>query len=139
MNIELKSAWYTVVVIAVALVACLLVAALMGAGPAFGPLGLLGLLGLTPVLFRKRKGMVDCDERDLEVAKKATLVGGVWSYLAVVVGGMSIWFVQYFRGEAQISVHLLPLLVGVAAMVLYLARSIFIISQYSRKALGIDE
>ncbi len=140
MNIELKSAWYTVMVIAMALLGCLLVGALRGAGPAVAPLGLLGFLGLTPVLFRKGRGTIGCDERDLDIAKKATLVGGICSYLAVVIGGMSVWFVQYFfKGESVISIHLLPLLAAVAAIVLYLARSIFIICQYTRKALGADE
>jgi hypothetical protein len=139
MNIELKSAWYSVVVIGLALIGCVATAVMMGIQSAFAPLGLLGLLGFTPLLFRKRKGVIDFDERDLAIAKSATVVGGVCSYLAVVLGAMTIWIVQYFKGEELISVHLLPLLVAAAMMVLYLARSVFIISQYSERALGTNE
>ena len=139
MNSGLKSAWYTVAVVTVAVIGCLLMAMYVKNMAAFAPLGVLGFLGFTPILFRKRKGKIDLDERDLEVVEKASIVGGAFSYLAFVIGGMLIWGVHFYRGESQMNVHLIPLLVVVGALVLYLARSIFIISQYSGKALGIDE
>lgn len=139
MNTELKSAWYTVVVVAMAVIGCLIMGAYTNTMAAFAPLGLMGLLGLTPILFRKRDGKVDLDERDLEVVEKASIVGGVCSYLAFVIGGMALWGIHYYRGESQMNVHLIPLLIFGGAIVLYLSRSIFIISQYSGKALGIDE
>jgi hypothetical protein len=139
MNNELKSAWFTLVVISVALLACLVVGIMFGLGPAFAPLGMLGLLGFTPLIFRRRKGELGCDERDIDVAKKATLVGTMISYLSIVLGGMGIWFVQFYRGVEMISINVLPLLVMTAAITLMLGRSLFIIAQYSRKALGSDE
>ena len=42
---------------------------------ALAPAALLGLLGFTPVLFRKRKP-ADCDELDVEVIRQASIVGG---------------------------------------------------------------
>jgi len=138
MNTELKSAWYTVVVVVIALLGCLLMSAYTRTMAAFAPLGLLGLLGFTPILFRKQDGKIDLDERDLEVVQKASTVGGVCSYLAFVVGGMLLWGVHFYRGESQMNVHLIPLLIFGGAIVLYLSRSVFIISQYSGKALGID-
>ena len=38
-----------------------------------GLLGICGLLGLTPILFRKEPGEVDFDERDLLIQRKAAL------------------------------------------------------------------
>lgn len=139
MNIELKTAWFTVSVIALTLVCCLILGAIVGFPPAFGALGLLGVLGLTPLLFRRKSESIDCDERDAAISRKATLVGGICSYLSVVLGGMMVWLIQYLKGELVISIHWMPALVGVAALVLYTARSVFIISQYTPKALGSDE
>ena len=139
MNIELKSAWYTVMIITGTLIICLIFGVVFGFPRAFGALGLLGFLGLTPILFRPKKGSVACDERDAHVAKKATLVGGICSYLSVVLGGMILWFDFYRRGEELISIHWLPALVVVAAIVLYFTRSVFIISQYTSSALGSNE
>jgi len=139
MNIEIKSAWFTVGVMAITLVSCLVLATMVGFPSAFGALGLLGFLGLTPILFRKKAGTIDCDERDVAVAKKATLVGGICSYLSVVLGGMLIWLIHYLKGEQLVSIHWMPSLVVLAAIVLYFTRSVFIISQYTPKALGSDE
>ena len=139
MNIELKNAWFTVGLIATTLIVCLVLGTMIGYPPAFGALGLLGFLGLTPLLFRSEGGRFECDERDVAVSKKATLVAGICSYLAVVLGGMVVWLIQYLRGVQLISIHWIPGLVVVAALVLYLARSVFIISQYTPKALGSDE
>jgi hypothetical protein len=139
MNIELKSAWYTVVVVGTALVSCLIMGAMSGFPAAFAPLSSLGLLGILPLLFGRKNGCSGCDERDVAIVRKATLIGGMCSYMAVVVGGMLIWFIQFSRGSEYVTIHALPGLVVVAAIVLFLARSVFIISQYTPKSLGSNE
>lgn len=139
MNTELKSAWYSVVLVSIATILSLVVGATRGWPVGFAPLALLGFLGLTPVLFRGKTGTADCDERDVEVVRKASLLGGVCSYLAFVLGGMAIWFIHYFKGESSVSIHFLPGLVAAGWIVLCFVRSVFIISQYTPKALGADE
>ena len=139
MNIELKLAWLNVFVISLTLALFVVIGLSVGYLQAFGAFGLLGFLGLTPFLYRKNSDASACDERDLAVAKKASLVAGMFSYAAVVLGGMLIWFFHYFNGKEFISVHYLPGLVTLAAVVLLLIRSLFIISQYSSKALGSNE
>ena len=139
MNIELKMAWLNVFVISLALALSIVIGFFIGYPQAFGAFGLLGFLGITHFLCKKNSGSSACDERDLAVAKKASLVAGMFSYVAVVLGGMLIWFFHYFNGKELISVHCLPGLVTLAAVVLLLTRSLFIISQYSSKALGSNE
>ncbi len=139
MNSELKSAWFTLVIVSTALVSCLVMGAKTGFPAAFAPLGLMGLLGFIPVLFGKAKGKSNCDERDVGIAQKASLIGGMSSYLTFVLGGMAIWFVHFYQGQEQVSTDWVPGLVIAGAIVLYLARSAFIISQYTPKALGSDE
>ncbi|MGB0582194.1 MAG: hypothetical protein ACPGVU_21070 [Limisphaerales bacterium] len=138
MNPELKCAWYTVIVVGTATILSVAVGMTVGWSVALAPAGLLGLLGFTPVLFRKRKP-ADCDERDLEVIRQASIVGGACSYLAFVLGGMLIWTIHFSKGLSSVNIHILPGLVFGGAIVLYLARSLFIMSQYTPHAIGGDE
>lgn len=138
MNVELKSAWFTVGVAALSFICCILLAVLIGFPRAFGALGFFGLIGLSPLLYRKN-GTIACDERDSAIAKKASLIAGVCSYQTFVLGSMGVWFFQFYRGERLISIHCLPALVCAAAVVLLLVRSTYIISQYTPNALGENE
>ena len=137
MNSELKSAWFSVVIVSVAALSSLVVGVMHGWPVAFAPLALLGFLGLTPMLFGNGAG--DCDERDVDVARKASLMGGSSSYVAFVFGCMTVWVVHHFRGDEAISIHFLPGLVAFGWIVFALVRSVFIISQYTPRALGSNE
>ena len=52
---------------------------------------------------------------------------------------MVIWSVHFSQGLSSVNIHILPGLVFGGGVVLYLARSVFIISQYTPKAFGGDE
>ena len=86
---EQKRAWFLLAVVAVALLVGVALIPLAGVG-AWGGLGILGLVGFTPLLFRKKRGPgeVAVDERDKMILEKATLRGGMTSYLWFVLACM---------------------------------------------------
>ena len=94
---------------------------------ATGVLGLLGFLGLTPILFRQKKGNVEFDERDetigrLAWSRSALLAGLLMSLVAFVV-----WLVLILQGDETIGIGILPVLIGVHGLTLYIARSILVL------------
>lgn len=139
MNTDLKSAWFSAVIVSLAAILSLVVGLTCGWPVGFTPLALLGVLGFAPFLFRPKDGTWDCDERDLDVMRKASLVAGSSSYLAFVLGCMGIWAVHHFNGQTVVSIHFLPGVVAFGWIVFALVRSIFIISQYTPTALGSHE
>ena len=137
MSAEQKRAWFVLGVIASALTCFLVLIPLIGMKPACGAFGLLGLTGLMPLLFRKKGDAeeVALDERDGAILAQATLLGGMTSYVAFVLACMASWFIYYmFQGETTISIHVLPMMVGVAAIVLLVVRAITILVLYGREA-----
>ena len=80
MNRAQKAAWFTLIVLAIALglsLAAFCVGYFVLGVPAnraaagFGFMGIMGLLGLIPILFRKDKAKVQCDERDQMIHRTA--------------------------------------------------------------------
>ena len=84
MNRSQKIAWYNLIVILVSLIlagaAIGVLAAIFGMPRALGGLGFMGicgLMGLTPILFREKRGQLGFmgyDERDLLIFRKATVI-----------------------------------------------------------------
>ena len=137
MNREQKMAWLILGVVAVAILLFLALIPLLGKG-ALGALGLFGLAGLGPLIFRKgnRADAVAYDERDLMIARKASIIGAIVSFETFVLWGMGTWFVYFVRGRETISVHTLPLFVLVGGMSLMISRSIAILVLYGRESKG---
>jgi len=79
----------------------------------------LALTALAPALFQDGTG----DERERAIARRAGLVGGMTSYLFVVVTAMLIWSIRFRADPPTIDVNVLPTLVMGAAVVLLLAHS----------------
>ena len=129
-----KRAWFTLAVIALAAAVFAALIPAVGVKPATGAFGLCGLLGLTPLLFRKQRdpSQVALDERDVDILRKATLRGGMSSYLAFVIACMTVWFVRMIQGEQTLSIHVLPAIVGCGAIVLLLVRAIATLVMYGR-------
>ena len=69
-----RQAWFNLVIISLALGTVLVLTPALGFRRAQGGLGLVGLLGLAPVLFRKRAGKVFMDERDVLIQSRAWAV-----------------------------------------------------------------
>jgi hypothetical protein len=140
MNRWQKIAWFNLIVMTVSLLltaaAVGTLAAIIGMPAALGGLGFLGLCGLVgfePILFRKKQGQstVDFDERDLLIDRKATLGAFAVSYVYFVGVCMIIWFVVGSGGVIRVVV--LPLIVAGGFITSQLVRSIALLVQYGRK------
>jgi hypothetical protein len=121
MNAEQKRAWFTVIVFAVCVILYAALAPFIGARAATGAFGLFGFWGLAGFIGRREKP----DERDISILRKATMLGFAASYLIFVLGLMSVWFAAFmFHGRSQVSVHVLPAIVGLGAITHYLVRAV---------------
>ncbi|MCX5646428.1 MAG: hypothetical protein NTZ17_17370 [Phycisphaerae bacterium] len=137
MNRAQKAAWFTLVVLAVALglsVAAFCVGYLILEVPAeraaagFGFIGIMGLVGLTPILFRKDEDKVQCDERDLMIHRKATITAYAIFWLLFVAAAMVPWFIT--GPDGLITVNYLPWMVFGGMFVVMLVQAIVTLNQY---------
>lgn len=91
MNRAQKIAWFNLIVVTVSLIG-LVAACLIGISRdlfyVLWFLGALGPIGLSPILFRKKRGRVSFDERDALIRVKAWLIGLSASYGSL--GGVCI-------------------------------------------------
>ena len=99
------------------------------AGLAF--LAICGLVGFTPFMYKQDKGKVLCDERDMEINRRAALVGFTTAYLVVGLACMVPFFVMGPQGTT--SVQWLPMIFMGAGISHYLAHSIAILVQYGKE------
>jgi len=135
MNSAQKIAWYNLTVLAVALTisgaAVSILAVTSGMPKALGGLGFLGiagLLGLSPILFRKKPGKLGFDERDLLIFRRATLVAYSTFWVFFTVACMVPWLVLE-RG-ARIPVAILPLMLAAGFIIVQLVQSVATLVQY---------
>ena len=138
MNRAQKMAKFTVVVIAAS---CILsgVAVLVGyflvgvpkayAGLAF--MGISGLAGLAPLIYKKERARVTFDERDHMINRRAALVGFAAAYLVMGLACMLPFFVLGPR--ASVSVGNLPLIFMGGGLSHYFAYSLAILLQYGKE------
>jgi hypothetical protein len=137
MNRAQKMAWFTLVVLGLALglsVAAFCVGYFILGVPAeraaagFGFIGIMGFVGLTPILFRKDKDKVPCDERDLTIHRKATIAAYGTFWLLFVAAAMVPWFITGPNGTIPISY--LPWMVFGGMFVVMLVQAIITLTQY---------
>jgi len=130
MNAEQKRAWLAITSGIASLVVFAAMAPFVGPVPAAAAFALFAVNGIAPFMRRNDP----TDERDRTIARRATLIGAMASYLVFVLGCMGAWFIAYaFSGREQVSVHLLALITGLGGIVLYLARGIAVLTLYGRK------
>jgi hypothetical protein len=143
MNKAQKIAWFNLVVISLAL--GLSVAAfgigyfIFGvsahrAAAGFGFMGIMGFAGLTPLLFRKDKNKVQCDERDLTINRKAAVVAYSVFWVLFVAAAMVPWFIIGPNG--MITVNYLPWMVFGGMCTFMLLQSIVILMEYGWRDKG---
>ncbi len=99
-----------------------------------GFMGISGLAGLAPLIFRKDKGAVQCDERDILINRVAALAGFGVSYLVVGLICMIPFFV--LGPNTTISVAWLPAIFGAAGITMFFVHSVAILIGYGRGGKG---
>ncbi|MHC4426698.1 MAG: hypothetical protein ACYSYV_11465 [Planctomycetota bacterium] len=135
MNRAQKIAWSLVIALSFGFVlSCIAVAilsvkvgmpkALLG----FSFMGIAGLGGLSPLIFKKDKGKVAFDERDKLIKRNAALAGFAASYPFVGAACMIPFYVLGPKGV--ISVRWLPYIFGGAAISSFFVHSVTILVQY---------
>ena len=98
----------------------------------WGFMGVAGIAGFAPIIFKKDPGPVQCDERDRLINLKAARAGFAISYGVFGLLCMGIWVYRYSQSIETISIHLLPLLFGAAGITVYLTHAITILVLYGK-------
>ena len=134
MNAEQKTAWVIVVTFCLSVICFLLLLPVVGLQAAWAALGLMGICGLSPILFRKKEkeGEVDYDERDRAILSKATTSGGMASYLVFILVCMIPWFVFRWQGRQEITIEYLPFAVICGCVTFFVARAVTVLVLYRR-------
>lgn len=137
MNRAQKIAWSVVVCTGAAFVVSLVAVAVayryVGMPKAllgFSFMGLTGVAGLAPLVFRHEQGPVAADERDQLIRRRAALAGFAAAYLFVGTACMAPFFA--LGPEARISLVWLPQIFIGAGIANFFVHSIAILSQYGR-------
>ena len=93
-----------------------------------GLLGIWGLMGLSPILFKKEGGEVDFDERDLLIQRKAWLGAYSIFWFLFVLAAMIPFFV--LGPDGKVSVKYLAAMVFAGMAVVTLVQSIATLEMY---------
>lgn len=93
-----------------------------------GFMGIAGIGGFAQLFFKKDPGKVECDERDRDIQRKASLAGFGVAYL--VVGIVTMGPFTILGPNSPITTNLLPLIFGAAGFTNFYAWSIAILTQY---------
>jgi hypothetical protein len=98
------------------------------AGLAF--LGIAGIGGFGPILFRKDPGAVTCDERDRAINSTAAKAGFGASYMVFYLLCMGTFFVKGLRGTVE--VEFLAIICMLAGMTCFFVHALTILILYGR-------
>jgi len=140
MNRLQKMAWFNLIVISIALGLCVIAIGTLyyifglpmrGLIGGIGFLGITGLLGLSPVLFRKKQGEVNFDERDLLIYQKATVVAYSLFWVLFTAVCMIPWLI--LKTGASIPVVVLPAMLAGGFITVQLLQNLAILVQYGWK------
>jgi hypothetical protein len=123
-----RQASFNLVVILLSVCTILAVAPAIGIRRAQGGLGLLGLLGLGPFLFRKKPGRVFMDERDIVIQFRAWAVAYSVFWVAFVALCVSAPFT--FGSSGFVPVELIQMSVWYAFMIVWGVSSLVTLAQY---------
>jgi len=137
MNRMQKIAWLFVVMVSLGVVFSIAATGLLyvkvgvpraWAGLAF--LAVAGLGGFGPLIFKKDKGPVTCDERDRVINRRAALAAFTTAYLFIGLACMLPFFV--LGPDGSMSVTWLPMIFMGAGLITFFVHSVAILVQYGR-------
>ena len=97
-----------------------------------GVMGLFGVLGLSPFLFRKGRDVVDFDEREVLINYRAVLAAYSLFFPAFTLACMIPWFVTGPGGT--IPANVLPMMLGGVCLGLTFVHSAAVLIQHGRKS-----
>ena len=100
----------------------------------FGFMGITGLMGLSPLLYKKERDKVSFDERDELINYRAILAAYSVFWLVFTAACMIPWSI--IGPSGSISVNVLPIMLFGIGITLALVHSLVILIQYGR---GIKE
>ena len=142
MNRSQKIALYNLIVIIASLTitgaAVGILSIVFGMPKALGGIGFLGiggLIGLSPILFRKKRGQLGFDERDLLIYNRASLVAYSVFWVFFSAACMVPWLV--LEAGAKIRVVVLPCMLAGGFVIVQLIQSIAILIQYGWPGKGV--
>jgi hypothetical protein len=129
MNGEQKRAWFALGLVGLMCIGFVVLGLIFGIRVAWAGFSIMALGAFSPLIGRGEK----LDERDRSISRHATVAGGMASYGAFVLACMGVWFVVYaWNREAQVSVHLLPVITMLGGTVFFAARSVAVLILYGR-------
>ncbi len=135
-----KEGFYWLVLLALTAAAYGVLMIFLGPIRAFGAFGLFFLVGLQPLVYRKRRQGIVWDERDTLINYRAVIASYSVFWLVFTLAAMGIWAAVYcYGGQSMISVHVLPLLLGGGFIVVMTTRAVAIVVQYRLQDAGKGE
>ena len=129
MNASQKEAWFNLAVVLSVLAIMAIMVPFLGKG-ALGGFGFLGLLGFSPIFFRKRQGAVVLDERDAQIRLRSQFCGHLVVWLLFVVAAVTTPVVYGWDGSVPVALVMMSVFCGM--MVLYMVSSVATLIQYGR-------
>jgi hypothetical protein len=99
-----------------------------------GFLGITGFGGFGPLIFKKDKGKITCDERDRLINSRAAVAGFASAFLVTGLACMLPFFI--LRPQATISVGWLPWIFMAAGLTSFFVHAVAILIQYGREPKG---
>jgi len=143
MNRAQKMARFTLIVTLIALMLSLIAVAVLylvvglplrRATGGFGFIGIMGFSALAPLLFKKDKGKVKLDERDLLIKNKAMLAAYYGFWPIFVIAAMAPFFI--YGPDGMVSVKYLCRMVFGGMFIVILVQSLVTLQEYGWREKG---
>jgi hypothetical protein len=133
MNAMEKVAWTELVVSVAATVLASLLIPWLGSQAAASGFALLGLIGLSGALLRRRGNRVVVDERDREIARRATSigVGTAWMSLFMTLIAATMW--SSYTQTHSVSTAFLNWLIWIQFAICYGTQGLVMVVMYRRQ------
>ena len=143
MNRAQKMAWFSLIMLTLAfglslISVCVLLFGfglpMRRAAGGFGFFGIMGLSALAPSLFKKDKGKVKLDERDLLIKNKATMAAYCGFWPVFVIAAMAPFFI--YGPDGTVSVKYLCSMVFGGMFIVILVQSLVTLQEYGWREKG---